>query len=135
MPTYSENDLQEALREVHKGTSQRSASKRWRVPRTTLQDRLRGGSSHAKAHEPRQRFSRRQEKLLSHWIFYHAALGVPPTYQQFEEFANKVLIVHGDEQPLGKHWVQGFVRRNREVTVVKGKIPTPLNPSSLQDDP
>lgn len=128
MPRYSESDLQKALREIHQGTSQRSAAKRWRVPRTTLQDRLRGGSSHAEAHELRQRFSRQQEKLLSRWVFNLSALGVPPTCRQFEEFANRILVVHGDHQPLGKHWVQGFVRRNSEVTLAKGKISTLLFP-------
>ncbi|KAH0601378.1 hypothetical protein MHUMG1_00252 [Metarhizium humberi] len=119
MPKYTEKDLQEAVREVHQGTSQRSAAKRWHIPRATLQDRLNGGISHAEAHECRQRFSRQQEKLLSRWIFHLVALGVPPTQGQFEEFASRVLVVHGDSQPLGKHWVQGFLRRNSEVKLVK----------------
>lgn len=122
MPKYTEKDLQEAVREVHQGTSQRSAAKRWHIPRATLQDRLNGGISHAEAHECRQRFSRQQEKLLSRWIFHLVALGVPPTQGQFEEFASRVLVVHGDSQPLGKHWVQGFLRRNSEVKLVKGKL-------------
>lgn len=122
MPKYTEKDLQEAVREVHQGTSQRSAAKRWHIPRATLQDRLNGGISHAEAHECRQRFSRQQEKLLSRWIFHLVALGVPPTQGQFEEFASRVLVVHGDSQPLGKHWVQGFLRRNSEVKLAKGKL-------------
>ncbi|QUC16645.1 uncharacterized protein UV8b_00886 [Ustilaginoidea virens] len=122
MPKYTERDLQEAVREVQQGTSQRSAAKRWHIPRATLQDRLNGGISHAEAHECRQRFSRQQEKLLSRWIFHLAALGVPPTQVQFEEFASRILVVHGDQQPLGKHWVQGFLRRNTEVKLVKGHL-------------
>jgi hypothetical protein len=124
MPKYTEKDLQEAVREVQQGTSQRSAAKRWHIPRATLQDRLNGGISHAEAHECRQRFSRQQEKLLSRWICHLAALGVPPTQAQFEEFASRILVVHGDSQPLGKHWVQGFLRRNVEVKLVKGKLVT-----------
>uniref|UniRef100_A0A1Y1LLM0 HTH CENPB-type domain-containing protein n=1 Tax=Photinus pyralis TaxID=7054 RepID=A0A1Y1LLM0_PHOPY len=122
MPKYTEKDLQEAVREVHQGTSQRSAAKRWHIPRATLQDRLNGGISHAEAHECRQRFSRQQEKLLSRWIFHLVALKVPPTQGQFEEFASRILVVHGDSQPLGKHWVQGFLRRNSEVKLVKGYL-------------
>lgn len=122
MPKYSERDLQQAVREVHQGTSQRSAAKRWHIPRATLQDRLNGGISHAEAHECRQRFSRQQETLLSRWISELAALGVPPTQCQFEEFASRILVVHGDTQPLGKHWVQGFLRRNSDVKLVKGKF-------------
>lgn len=124
MAKYTERDLQEAVREVQQGTSQRSAAKRWHIPRATLQDRLNGGISHAEAHECRQRFSRQQEKLLSRWIFHLDALGVPPTQGQFEEFAGRILVVHGDQQPLGKHWVQGFLRRNTEVKLVKGKTYT-----------
>ncbi|GAB0132367.1 hypothetical protein EsDP_00000807 [Epichloe bromicola] len=122
MAKYTERDLQEAVREVQQGTSQRSAAKRWHIPRATLQDRLNGGISHAEAHECRQRFSRQQEKLLSRWIFHLDALGVPPTQGQFEEFASRILVVHGDQQPLGKHWVQGFLRRNTEVKLVKGHL-------------
>lgn len=121
MARYTERDLQQAVREVQQGTSQRSAAKRWHIPRATLQDRLNGGISHAEAHECRQRFSRQQERLLSHWISHLVALGVPPTQGHFEEFASHILVAHGDQQPLGKHWVQGFLRRNTEVKLVKGK--------------
>lgn len=103
MPKYSEKDLQEAMCEVQRGTSQRLAAKRWHIPRA----RLNGSLSHAEARES-QRFSHQQERLLSHWISHLVALGVPPAHGQFEEFASRVLAVHGDRRPLCRHWVQGF---------------------------
>lgn len=121
MPKYTEKFVQEAVLEVHRGTSQRVAAKRWHIPRTTLQDRLNGGTSHAKAHECRQRFSPQLETMLSNWISKLATLSVALTQAQFKEFARCILVVHGDNQPLGKHWVQRFLRRNSEVKLVKGK--------------
>ena len=45
MAAYAEEDLQNAIEAVENGTSQYEASKQYIIPRSTLQNRLRGGNS------------------------------------------------------------------------------------------
>jgi hypothetical protein len=75
-----------------------------------LQDRLNGGESLQASHEGQQRLSAIQE-----------ALGLPPTHQQLREFATRILAAQGDTQPLGKRWINSFLRRNPEIGTVRGK--------------
>ncbi|KAK6815478.1 hypothetical protein RU639_008682 [Aspergillus parasiticus] len=82
MPSYTENDLQNAINDVHNGAS----------------------------HGGQQRLSAIQE-----------ALGLPPTHQQLREFATRILAAQGDTQPLGKRWINSFLRRNPEIGTVRGK--------------
>ncbi|KAM4054424.1 Tc5 transposase DNA-binding domain-containing protein [Hirsutella rhossiliensis] len=56
-----------------------------------------------------------QEKQLTEWILIQDALGLPPTHSQIRQFAQRMLAVKGDHTPLGKHWMQAFLRRNPAV--------------------
>ncbi|UKZ52733.1 hypothetical protein TrVGV298_006518 [Trichoderma virens] len=53
------------------------------------------------------------------WILSSDALGFAPSYQEVRDFAAKVAKLGGDDQPLGKRWLEGFLRRNPEVKNVK----------------
>lgn len=121
MPSYSEKDLLEAIKDVESGISQRKAAQRWGVPKTTLHDRLNGTLNKYDAQEHTQRLSRQQETHLVQWILTQEALGLAPTHQQVREFAGRVIKAGGDNIPLGKAWMEGFLRRNPEVRTVRGK--------------
>ncbi|KAM4054941.1 DDE superfamily endonuclease [Hirsutella rhossiliensis] len=60
-----------------------------------------------------------QEKQLTEWILIQDALGLPPTHSQIRQFAQRMLAVKGDHTPLGKHWMQAFLRRNPAVRTQK----------------
>ncbi|KAM4060304.1 DDE superfamily endonuclease [Hirsutella rhossiliensis] len=66
-----------------------------------------------------QRLSQTQEKQLTEWILIQDALGLPPTHSQIRQFAQRMLAVKGDHTPLGKHWMQAFLRRNPAVRTQK----------------
>ena len=55
-----------AIQDYHAGVykSQRAAAKAYGVPRTTLQDRLKGTPNRATSHQHQQRLSLEQEKFL-----------------------------------------------------------------------
>ena len=53
-----------------------------------------------------------QEDHLSTWVLTQEALGVPVTHGQIREFAGRVLAIKGDYKPIGKRWMEGFLRRN-----------------------
>ncbi|KAM4066310.1 DDE superfamily endonuclease [Hirsutella rhossiliensis] len=59
------------------------------------------------------------EKQLTEWILIQDALGLPPTHSQIRQFAQRMLAVKGDHTPLGKHWMQAFLRRNPAILAIK----------------
>jgi hypothetical protein len=112
MHQYTEHDLYMALNDVRNGKSLRQASREWGVPSSTLSDRNKGQESHTIAAESQQRLSSSQEEHLSNWVLAQEALGVPLTHGQIRQFAGRLLVIKGDNQVLGKRWMEGFLRRN-----------------------
>ena len=102
MAQYTEHDILMALGEVRNEKSLRLASREWGIPFSTLRHRIQGKENHSIAAESQQRLSKVQEDHLSTWILAQEALGVPLTYSQIKQFANRVLTIKGDHQKLGK---------------------------------
>ena len=121
MPKYTENALQNALRDVSSGTPLRAAAQRWGIPRSTLHNRTKGHTSRSTAYAPYQRLAQEQEKALAHWVFAQAALGSPPTHAQLRGMAQRVLSQGGDNRPLGVNWMQGFLSRNSDIGSLRGR--------------
>ena len=121
MAKYTENDLQNALADIRAGMAEAQAARVWNVPRTTLYRRLRGAEPRniAKAHC--QRLSSSQEDSLVEWIRIQGTIGYPPTHATIRFIASRVLANDGDPRPLGKNWMEGFLRRNPSVRTMKGK--------------
>ena len=108
----TEEDIQVALFAITNGMSQRRAASEYGIPRATLQRRINGGISRQEAREPQQRLSPIQEDHLTQWVLTQESLGHPPTHTQIRLFAGKILHAKGDGQPLGRRWMEGFLRRN-----------------------
>ena len=64
--TARELSIQNAIRDLNSGiyTSQRAAAKAYKIPRSTLQERLPGRRSAATAHQMEQRLTPEQEEFL-----------------------------------------------------------------------
>ncbi|KZL63049.1 transposase, partial [Colletotrichum tofieldiae] len=58
---------------------------------------------------------------LASWVQIQADLGLAPTHQQLKEFAQRILHAMGDTQPLGKRWVNAFIRRNPSIKVQRSR--------------
>lgn len=118
MPKYSENTILSAVEDVKYGYSVRKAASCWGVPRTTLRKRLKGGISRCDANERNQRLSKENETRVVQWILDERGLGVAPTPWQVKEFASRLA---RNKQPLGKRWLEGFLRRNPDIKGFRGK--------------
>jgi DDE superfamily endonuclease/Tc5 transposase-like DNA-binding protein/Psq-like protein len=119
MAQYTEYDIGQAILDVTNGQSIRKAALHWGVPRTTLRHRLYGSESRKEAFASYQRLSPDQEKSLTTWILMQNDLGLPPTHAQIRQFTIQILAVKGDHQPLGKRWMQAFLRRNPSLCTQK----------------
>ena len=109
---YTEDDVQQALNAVANGMSVRMAHREYGVTRGIIRGRIDGHLSRSEAQESYQRLSLVQEQCLADWVLTQEALGQNPTHSQIRAFAGRVLAARGDAIPLGKRWMQGFLRRN-----------------------
>ena len=66
-----------------------------------------------------QRLSLDQESSLQDWVLLQASLGFAPRHQQLAHFTKKLLKAGGDDKPLGKHWIENFLRWNPEAKSLK----------------
>ncbi|KZL67132.1 transposase [Colletotrichum tofieldiae] len=121
MVQYTEDELNQALEAIANGVSQRQAARIYGIPKTTLQNRITGTQTRASAFEDLQRLSISQEAKLASWVQIQADLGLAPTHQQLKEFAQRILHAMGDTQPLGKRWVNAFIRRNPSIKVQRSR--------------
>ena len=112
VPQYTENDILQALIDIKNRQSLKSVIKKSGLPRSTLRGRVKGSEPHSIAAESQQRLSKVQEEHLTQWVLTQEALALPPTHAQIREFAQRVLAIKGDNQPLGKRWIQAFLKRN-----------------------
>ncbi|KAK6209982.1 transposase [Colletotrichum tabaci] len=115
------DELNQALEAISNGLSLRKASLQYGVPRSTLQLRLQGSQARSIAFSDLQRLSPSQEAKLAEWVRIQHALGLPPSHQQVKEFAGRILHAMGDTQPVGRGWIQAFIRRNPSVKVQRSR--------------
>jgi hypothetical protein len=80
----------------------RKAAKEWGIPPTTLHRRANGSTSRRDANQHNQRLSETQETSLASWSLAQGELWLAPTQKQIKDFARRILIASGDQQPLGK---------------------------------
>ncbi|KAL8329939.1 hypothetical protein RB597_005300 [Gaeumannomyces tritici] len=118
---YTEVQIAEALRLIDAGASIRSAAAAQGIPYHTLRHRFHGARPQKEAHEKAQRLLPEEESHLAKWVTIQAALGLPPTHGELRFFAEKILRATGDSQPLGRHWVKAFLRRNPQIEVQRAR--------------
>jgi hypothetical protein len=119
MAQYTEYELGQAVIAVTNGQSVQKAALHWGIPRSTLRHRLQGTESRKEAFASQQRLSPIQEQHLTQWILTQCDLGLPPTYAQIKQFTQRILATKGDDKPIGKHWMQAFLRRNPSLRTQK----------------
>ncbi|UPK91634.1 hypothetical protein LCI18_002569 [Fusarium solani-melongenae] len=121
MPNYTEIDIENALQEVRDGIPVRTAAGRHGIPVSTLRGRISGAQSHTESHEHFQKLSAEQEKHLSAWIIAQDDLGFAPSHAQVIDFAGRIARLNGNQEPIGVHWMEGFLRRNEGVKTLRGQ--------------
>ncbi|KAK2744928.1 hypothetical protein CKAH01_18314 [Colletotrichum kahawae] len=68
MPQYTENDINQALEAIARGTSVKKAAFEWGIPRSTLKNRMNGQQARDIAFSDLQRLSTTQESYLAEWV-------------------------------------------------------------------
>ena len=121
MPSYTEDDVAQALLDLADGSALRATAKRHGVPKSTLRDRQFGAQTAYQGHSHQQRLTLTQEDQLEQWIIRQEALGYAPTHAQIRAIATGVLQATSDQQPLGKKWSKHFIRRHPTIKTKVGR--------------
>lgn len=74
---YSEKTMQMAIDAVNKGESPFSVSKRFEVPRSTLENKVKGKTPLGRKMGPSPVFSEKGEEMLVNWVKAMAVRGFP----------------------------------------------------------
>ena len=113
--------MSQAIFAVENGLSKTAAAKQYGIPKSTLLGRLSGAVNKKQCAIDRQLLSDTQESCLAQWAIIQEKLGTPATHHQLRLIAEMMLREGGNNQPLGKHWVTHFLRRNTSVKTYQGK--------------
>ncbi|CAG5039045.1 unnamed protein product [Parnassius apollo] len=133
---WTENQLKAALEAVQKGKmSQRKAAATFNVPRRTLRNHIKSGST-KKIIGRTPVLNKTQEKDLCKRVIRLAQVGLPLTSKivrkQAYEFckANSIPNSFNDNKNIaGKKWLKNFVKRNPEISLRRAQL---MNPARAQ---
>ncbi|TGZ32087.1 Tigger transposable element-derived protein 6-like protein [Temnothorax longispinosus] len=119
--TYTQEDVNNALKEVEKGMSTRKAANMFQVPRSTLYAKHKELIPVEGVRGPSTYLTTEEEKLLVDWIFYCNQRGFPVTKSQLLQCVQKLVTELKRETPFkdnkpGRHWWESFCRRHLDVT-------------------
>jgi Tc5 transposase DNA-binding domain/helix-turn-helix, Psq domain len=122
---YSLETLTSALNAIKNGMPIKTASKEYRIPKTTLHSKHYGKYPiECKAGAPTI-LSKEEEAILVKWIIEIAKVGFPVTKEQllksFYELLKKKRLVdpfrNKEKNCLpGRHWYEGFLRRHPDIS-------------------
>lgn len=120
MPSYDEEDMADAIKDVKEGLSLRQASAKWGIPHTSIKYR-KDGRLPVGGVQPAQRLTPAQEKRVCEWILAQESLGFAPRASTVRLVVTGMLKEGGDSKPLGRKWMEGFKKRNPEVHTKIGR--------------
>jgi hypothetical protein len=103
----------EAIR-TSKQLSRRKAAKIYKVPETTLRDRMNGTTSFSEYRPVAQKLSELEEEVIISHILDRDSRGFSPRQADVEDMANYLLKTRR-AKPVGKLWVHRFIQRRPEL--------------------
>lgn len=126
--SWSEEDLLQAVRAIENGLSIRSAGKQFKIPESTLRNRLKVNDFEKKGMGPGAQLGADAEKKLSRHIQKLQTVGFAPTQRNVRNLAydlaeslNKENTFNKETKMAGKVWFSSFMRRHPELSVRKAQ--------------
>ncbi|KFA53221.1 hypothetical protein S40293_10028 [Stachybotrys chartarum IBT 40293] len=113
--TDREIHIQNAIDFVRAGGKIRHGAREFRVPESTLRDRLRG-------------------RVSLNWILAEERAGRAPMKAQVLAFAESIAAINGKAGPFGNNWVDRFLQRNEEVQTKVSQALEALRALSTTED-
>lgn len=118
---YDENQLKLAIDEIRSGgISQNAASKKYGIPKSTINTKIRNIVPMERKMGPPPTLSESEEKRLEDWIIAKAKLGFPMHHDEVQLAVQNILKANGRENPFrddkpGKKWLRLFLKRRPSI--------------------
>jgi len=111
------NCIDKAVEDIKEGMSARKAALQWGVPRTTLQNRKKGGFQPVLRRGPPTVLTIEEETLLCDWLIELCHRGIPIQKHFLLDSIQQILTEDNRSNPFvnnrpGKGWFKAFLRRN-----------------------
>ncbi|BDD59847.1 hypothetical protein MAP00_009283 [Monascus purpureus] len=112
-----EGKIELAISDLKNGKirSIREAARIYTIPRTTLQDRLKGRQYRQLIRANNHKLAQFEEESLVKWVLDLDRRGLPPRHSLVREMANYLLSQSGDQR-VGEKWVYNLVKRRPEIS-------------------
>ncbi|EEA25964.1 hypothetical protein TMatcc_005785 [Talaromyces marneffei ATCC 18224] len=92
----------------------REAARIYTIPRTTLQERMKGVQYRQITRANHHKLTQSEEDSLVKWILDLDRRGLPPRHSLVREMVNYLLLQHSKPQ-VGKNWVTNLIKRRPEI--------------------
>ncbi|KAJ3666603.1 hypothetical protein Zmor_002039 [Zophobas morio] len=120
--SWSEETLKAALLEIDNGSPLRAVSRRFGIPRSTLQDRCRTKNTGQATLGRNPVFSKAEEKELVEHIIQLSKMFYGITPFEIKQCAFKYAIRNNVKNPFlneaaGRAWLEGFLKRNPQISL------------------
>jgi len=117
---YTEENIQKAVDTIRRGMSQRTASRMFGVPRSTIQFRM-SGAFVKSTPGPSPVLTRNGEEDLVKWLIECSKKGFPRRLENIQASVKNFLETSGLQNPFrdnapGQGWYKSFLRRHPELT-------------------
>ncbi|XP_071645164.1 uncharacterized protein [Temnothorax longispinosus] len=124
---YREEDVGKALKAIRDGMPIATASKTYKVPRTTLRNKLSGRAPETSGRVGREAvLGHNIEERLAQWLLETSRMGFPINKDSLLYSVKKLLEKEEHPNPFkdnlpGRKWFEGFLRRHPRVTQKKAE--------------
>jgi hypothetical protein len=113
---YTEEDIADAILAItDDGISQYQAAQRYGIPKSTLQNRMRGQEAQKDQIQPNKRVTKSYEVKIRDWVLRKESLGYGLSHGQIRAGVEALLKQRGDNTPLGVNWVSMFINKHPEL--------------------
>ena len=114
--SYTKADIQLAISDItfQRVQSVNRAAKIYNVPRTTIRRRVAGKRMRRDCEANTKRLNKLEEEAIVKRILEESTRGYAPTEADVRAMANKLTAERG-AKPIGKNWVDNFVKRTPEL--------------------
>ena len=114
---HDETQINNAVVDMQRGMSARSAAVKWGVPRTTLQNRKKAGFQSVTRPGPPTILTPDEEKALCDWLIDLSHRGIPVQKKILLDSIQRILMAEPRPTPFvnnrpGKGWFHAFLRRH-----------------------
>ena len=117
---YETDRVEKAIDEMKSGMSARQAALKWHVPRTTLQNRKKGGFVPVVRPGPATILTADEEQLFCDWLIELCRRGIPLQKDFLFDSIQRILLEDGRPNPFannrpGKGWFKAFLKRHGDI--------------------